>query len=144
MSKEPRNKRVEQEISEILERADLGDPAKPAPNRRYRPTRKKLNVMPSSSFLTRIPPGILWLVGIFGFAILAILVSDWSRNLAILFGIISILVLFSPIVFWSRPTPVEPKQKEWRGRVIQMPPKQEGAMGKLRYKIWELRNRTRR
>lgn len=142
MSKEPRNKRVEQEISEILERADFEEPGQ-APNKRYRPTRKKLNVQPSRGFLTRMPPGILWLVGIFGFAILAILVSDWSRNLAIVLGIISILVLFSPIVLWSRPSPIEPQQKEWRGRVIQMPPRQEGMLGKVRHKIWELRNRSR-
>lgn len=143
MGKEPKNKRVEQEISEILERADLQDPD-PAPNKRYRPSRKKLSIRPSSNLFSRVPPGILWLVGIFGFAILAILISDWSRSLAILFGIISILVLFSPIALWSKSAPVEPQQKEWRGRVIQMPPRQEGAMGKLRYKIWELRNRTRR
>lgn len=143
MSKEPRNKRVEQEISEILERADFEDPG-PTPNKRYRPSRKKLNVRPSSNYLSKVPPGILWLVGIFGFAILAIMVADWSRNLAIVFGILSILVLFSPIVLWNRsPSTLEPQQKEWRGRVIQMPPRQEGMLGKLRYKIWEIRNRSR-
>ena len=138
-----RNKRVEQEINEILERKDLGSPHESPPNRRYQGPRQKLRIGDAPSFLNRVPPGILWLVGIFGFAILAILVQDWSRNLAILFGIIAILVVFSPIFFWSRPTPIAPQQKEWRGRVIQIPPRQEGPLGKLKYKIWELRNRTR-
>ncbi len=141
---EQRNKRVEQEINEILERNDLGGPSDgPAPSRRHRPGRKKLQISEASTLLNRVPSGILWLVGIFGFALLAILVSDWSRNLAILFGIISILIVFSPIYFWSRPTPIGPKQKEWRGRVIEMPPRQEGPLGRLKYKIWELRNRSR-
>jgi hypothetical protein len=138
-----RNSRVEQEINEILERKSLGEPDVSPPNRRYRSMRQKLNVSESRTIFKRIPPGILWLAGVFGFALLAILISDWSRNLAILFGIISVLIMFSPLVFWSRPTPIAPTQKEWRGRVIQMPPRQDGAMGKLKYKIWELRNRSR-
>jgi hypothetical protein len=137
-----RNKRVEQEINEILERKDLGSPDA-APDRRYRPSRRKLRIAEGQSVINRIPSGILWLVGIFGFALLAILVSDWSRNLAIVFGILSILVVFSPLFFWSRPSPLGPQQKEWRGRVIELPPRDEGPIGKLKYKIWELRNRSR-
>lgn len=138
-----RNKRVEQEINEILERKDLGTPNESLPGRRYNQARKKLQFSNGQSLLRRVPPGILWLIGIFGFALLAVLVADWSRNLAILFGILSILVVFSPLVLWSRPSPIGPPQKEWRGRVIQMPPRQEGPIGKLKYKIWELRNRSR-
>lgn len=138
-----RNKRVEQEINEILERKDLGSPSESLPNRRYDPSRQKLRFGEARSALRRIPSGILWLIGVFGFAILAILVADWSRNLGILFGILAILVVFSPLYFWSRPTPIEPQQKEWRGRVIQMPPRQEGALGRIKYRIWEFRNRFR-
>jgi hypothetical protein len=138
-----RNKRVEKEINEILERKDLGTPDTPPTGRRHDQSRRKLRLNDAQSALGRIPFGILWLVGIFGFALMAILVSDWSRNLAMVFGILSIVVVFSPLYFWSRPTPVGPPQKEWRGRVIQMPPRQEGPIGKLKYKIWELRNRSR-
>lgn len=138
-----RNKRVEKEINEILERKDLGSPHESPPNRRYDASRRKLQFSNARSALGRVPPGILWLAGIFGFALLAILVSDWSRNLAIVFAILSIVVVFSPLYFWSRPTPIGPPQKEWRGRVIQMPPRQEGPLGKLKYKLWELRNRSR-
>lgn len=137
-----RNKRVEQEINEILERSDLGD-SEPAPNRRYRPSRKKVSVDAPRRALGRVPSGIAWLAGIFGFAILAILIADTSRTLAYVFAIASILVLFSPLLFWSRPAPVDSQQKEWRGRVIQLPPRQEGLIGKLKYKVWEIRNRSR-
>jgi hypothetical protein len=138
-----RNKRIEREINEILERKDLGPPSEPPLDRRYNPSRKKLRIGDAQSFIGKVPPGILWLVGVFGFALLAVLVEDWSRNLAILFGILSIVVVFSPLFFWSRPSPVGPPQKEWRGRVIQLPPRQEGTLGKIKYKIWELRNRSR-
>jgi hypothetical protein len=138
-----RNKRVEQEINEILERKDLGSPGESLPDRRYNPSKQKLRIDEAKSMIGRIPPGILWLVGIFGFALLAYVVADWSRNLALLFGILSILVVFSPLFFWSRPSPVGPPQKEWRGKVIELPPRQEGTLGKLKYKIWELRNRSR-
>jgi hypothetical protein len=138
-----RNKRVEQEINEILERKQLGSSDEPLPNRRYSSPGQKLKIGPTRGALGRVPPGILWLVGVFGFAILAILVADWWRNLAILFGILAILVVFSPIYFWSRPGPATPVQKEWRGRIIQMPPRQDGPLGRLKYKIWEFRNRSR-
>ncbi|MEX2426370.1 MAG: hypothetical protein WD401_06365 [Thermomicrobiaceae bacterium] len=138
-----RNKRVEKEISEILERNDLGSPHETPPNRRYDASRRKLRFSNARSALGRVPSGILWLAGIFGFALLAIFVSDWSRNLAIVFAILSIVVVFSPLYFWSRHTPIGPPQKEWRGRVIQMPPRQEGPVGKLKYKLWEIRNRFR-
>jgi hypothetical protein len=140
---ERRNKRVEQEINEILDRKDLGTPDESLPNRRHNRAGQKLRLGEAQSLFARVPPGILWLVGVFGFAILAIMVADWSRNLGILFGILAILVVFSPLFFWSRPTPVAPQQKEWRGRVIQMPPRQDGPIGRLKYKIWELRNRSR-
>jgi hypothetical protein len=52
-------------------------------------------------------------------------------------------VLFSPLVIWSRKKPVQHGAKEWRGRVIQLPPREGGPIGRLRYKIWELRNRSR-
>lgn len=139
-----RNKRVEQEINEILERKDLGSPSESLPNRRYSRASRKLRFGEARSMLSGVPPGVLWLVGIFGFAILAILVQDLSRNLALLFGILAILVVFSPIYFWSKPTPMAPQQKEWRGRVIQMPPRQDSALGRIRHKIWELRNRRSR
>jgi cytochrome b subunit of formate dehydrogenase len=146
MMKNKGNSRIEQEINEILERKDLGDLGQPSDElqgRRYKPSRRKLQFGEAQSMLRRVPSGILWLVGVFGFAILAILVADWSRNLALLFGILSILVVFSPLYFWSRPTPIGPPQKEWRGRVVQMPPRQEGPLGKIKYKLWELRNRSR-
>ncbi len=142
MSKD-RNKRVEREIEEILERKDLGSPSESLPGRRYDSSRQKLRFGQAQSTLRRIPPGILWLGGVFGFAILAILVADWSRNLGILFGILAILVVFSPLYFWNRTEPAAPQQKEWRGRVIQMPPRQEGPIGRIKYWIWEMRNRSR-
>lgn len=138
-----RNKRVEQEINEILERKDLGSPSESLPNRRYDSSRQKLRFGQAQSMFRQIPPGILWLIGVFGFAILAILVADWSRNMGLFFGILAILVVFSPLYFWSRPTPMAPQQKEWRGRVIQMPPRQEGPIGRIKYRIWEFRNRSR-
>jgi hypothetical protein len=141
--KKERNNRVEQEIREILDRSDF-EPDEPTPGRRYRPSRRKLNVGAGTSALSRVPPGLAWLGGIFGFAILAILVADWSRFLALLFAIASILVLISPLLFWSRPTPMQGGEKEWRGRVIQLPPRQDGPIGRIRYKIWELRNRSQR
>ena len=141
MSKD-RNNRVEQEISEILERSEFDRPA-PKSARRYVPSGKKFRIREPESVLGKVPPGIAWLAGIFGFAILAILVADWSRTLGILFGIISILILFSPLVFWSRPRPMQQGPKEWRGRVVELPPRQEGTLGRIRYKLWELRNRSR-
>jgi hypothetical protein len=144
--KNKRNSRIEREINEILERKDLGELGNPVdelPQRRYKPTRRKLQFTEAQSLLRRIPQGILWLAGVFGFALLAILVADWSRNLAFIFAFLSILVVFSPLYFWSRPSPVGPPQKEWRGRVVQMPPRQEGTLGKIKYKLWELRNRSR-
>jgi hypothetical protein len=143
--KKDQNSRVEQEIREILDRSDFDPDTRKEPTsaRRYRPNRKKLQIGGSTGALSRVPSGIAWLIGIFGFAILAILVADWSRNLALVFAIASILVLFSPLVLWSKKAPLETGAKEWRGRVIQLPPSQTGPLGRIRYKIWELRNRSR-
>ena len=98
----------------------------------------------TQSFLSRVPSGLLWLGAVFGFALLAVLVSDWSQTLAFIFAILSIIAVFSPIYIWSRSAaPVATQQKEWRGRVIHLPPRQDGPIGKLKYKIWEIRNRSR-
>jgi hypothetical protein len=139
---EDRNKRVEQEIAEILERSNFDQPAS-TPGRRYRPSRRKFRIRRESGIFTKVPPVILWLLGIFGTALLAIMIADWSRTLAIALAIASIVILFSPLVFWSRPSPIQQGPKEWRGRVIDLPPRQEGVIGKVRYKIWEIRNRYR-
>ncbi|TVR70737.1 MAG: hypothetical protein EA415_12495 [Sphaerobacteraceae bacterium] len=137
------NSRVEREINEILDRKDLGTPNEKLPGRRYQPGSGKLQFNQARSSLGRIPPGILWLVGIFGFGLLAVMLADWSRTLAMVFGVLAIIVVFSPIYFWSKPAPIAPKQKEWRGRVIQMPPRQDSMTGRIRHKIWEFRNRSR-
>jgi hypothetical protein len=139
MSKK-RYSKVEEEILEILDRAE-----QQTPKRRYRPVRPKLSSrmrMPTG-LLRGVPFGLLWLGGVFGFALAAILVSGWSGTLATLLAIASILVLFSPIVLGFRSTSQQTGPKEWRGRVISLPPPQEGVVGKIRYKIWEIRNRNR-
>ena len=142
MSKD-RNKRVEREIAEILERTDSERAPTPTPGRRYRPSRSKLNVRVPSGLFNRVPPGIAWLGGIFGFALLAIFVSDFSSTLAIIFALLSIAVLLSPLVLWSRKRPLQQGKKEWRGRVIELPPRDEGVIGRIKYKWWEFRNRSR-
>jgi hypothetical protein len=141
--KDRQKSRVEREISEILDRKDLGTPGESLPGRRYNAGRQKLQFSQAKSIFGRIPPGILWLIGVFGFGLLAVMLADVVRTLAIIFAILAIVVVFSPIYFWSKPSPIAPPQKEWRGRVIQMPPRQDSAFGRIKYKIWELRNRSR-
>jgi hypothetical protein len=139
MSKK-RYSKVEEEILEILDRAEK----EPAP-RRFRPSRPKLPRTLSATLgsLRRIPFGVAWLIGIFGLALAAILISDWSRTLASLLAIAAILVLFSPLVLGFRGASQRPGPKEWRGRVIDLPPRQDGLVGRLRYKLWEVRHRRR-
>jgi hypothetical protein len=137
MSKK-RYSKVEEEILEILDRAE-----QQTPKRRYRPERPKFSRRMSSGVLRKIPFGVAWLLGVFGLALAAILVSGWSSTLATLLAIASILVLFSPIVLGFRRPAQQTGPKEWRGRVINLPPRQEGVVGKIRYKIWEIRNRNR-
>lgn len=141
--KDRKNSRIEREINEILDRKDLGTPGEKLPGRRHNAGRQKLQFSQAKSALGRIPPGILWLIGVFGFGLLAVMLADVVRTLAIVFGILAIIVVFSPLYFWSKPSPIAPPQKEWRGRVIQMPPRQDSAIGRIKYKIWELRNRSR-
>jgi hypothetical protein len=137
MSKK-RYSKVEEEILEILDRAE-----QQAPKRRGRPERPKLSRRVPTGLLRGVPFGLLWLGGVFGFALAAILVSGWSGTLATLLAIASILVLFSPIVLGFRSSSQQTGPKEWRGRVISLPPRQEGVVGKIRYKIWEIRNWNR-
>ena len=131
--------RVEEEIIQILDAKDREPAWRRATRRRWRPRLPRIHFSPPSRL--GAASGLLWLVATFGIALAAILVSGWSHLLAVTLAIVCILVFLSPMVLSRRDTGLYHPSHEWRGRDIRFPPSQEGIVGKIRYRLWEMRRR---
>lgn len=143
MPENRRSTRLEEQIREILEQADR-EPAWRRWLRRVRRPRARLEARPPRPRRRAwsIEPTWAWLGATFGLALLAIVLSDWSRTLAMLLAISSLIVFFAPIVARFRRGPVEVSgSRRWRGRDIDLPPPRIGLVGRLRYWLWRLRQR---
>lgn len=136
--------KLEEEIIQILDEADR-EPGWRKVTRRARlpqrrPSLPQRSPIRQSSFQSS---SWLWIGGSFGLALVAIMIADWSRLLAIVLAIASIALFLSPIVLRSRRgggTPVQTVHT-WRGKDIELPPNRSGFVGELRYRFWQMRNR---
>ncbi len=131
--------KVEEEIIQILDAKDREPAWRRVTRRRWR--------LRLPHFRFSMPrrvgsaSGLTWLVATFGIALAAILVSGWSHLLAIILAIVCILVFLSPLVMSRKDTGLHRPSQEWRGRPMNLPPPQVGIVGKIRHRIWEMRNR---
>lgn len=142
MPEERRSSRLEEQILEILEKAER----EPRWRRWLRRLRRPRFPAPRRGLHARrfsFPESTALLAGAFLLALLAVLVGDWSRTLAMLLAIVSLLSFFAPVVrqlargpSW---TPDQPRR--WRGRNIVLPPARRGIIGWFRYQWWRLRRR---
>ncbi|MGA7669267.1 MAG: hypothetical protein WBW04_02530 [Nitrolancea sp.] len=131
--------KVEEEIIQILDAKDREPTWRRVTRRRWRPRMPRTRI----SMQKRIgaASGLLWLVVTFGIALAAIMVSGYSHFLAVVLAIVCILFFLSPMVIRRRDTGLHRPAQEWRGRSMSFPPDQDGIVGKIRYRIWEMRNR---
>jgi hypothetical protein len=114
-----RPSRLEQEVLEILERTEAQrspvDQIGEAVQRRKAEAQRRLQTsrpLPSRSrYLT---PEILRIVGALALAIVAVGLGEFSRLLAVLTAIASLVVFFSLWFPTSRPSPSQ--RPRWRGR----------------------------
>ncbi len=84
----------------------------------------------------------VWIGATFGLALLALVLSDWSRTLALVLAIGSLVVFFLPIVAqFRRSAATSSSPRRWRGRDIDLPPPRVGLLGRLRYWLWRRRQR---
>ncbi len=142
MPQEQRTSRLEEQILEILEKAER----EPAWRRlwwrfrrpRLRPPRPRRR-WPRLT----LPQDTALLAAAFLLALLAVLVRDWSRTLALAFATLSLVSFFTPVVRqlvrgrgWTPDAP-----RRWRGRDIDLPPPRRGLAGWLRYQWRRLRRR---
>jgi hypothetical protein len=90
-----------------------------------------------------LPENTVLLAAAFLLALLAVLVSDWSRTLAMLLAIASLLSFFTPVVrqFVRGNSWAPSSARRWRGRDIDLPPPRRGLLGWLRYQWWRRRHR---
>lgn len=130
--------KVEEEIIQILDAKDREPTWRKVSQRRWRPSRPRVRFsMPKR---LSAASGLVWLIGTFGIALAAIMVSSYSHFLAVVLAIVCILFFLSPMVFRRRDTGLHRPAQEWRGRSMDFPPEQNGIVGKIRYRLWEMRN----
>ncbi|MCX7624171.1 MAG: hypothetical protein RMK01_09230 [Thermomicrobium sp.] len=142
MPKEQRSSRLEEQILEILEKAEREPGWRRLLRRLRRPrpwTWRRRPRWPHRS----LPQNTALLAAAFLLALLAVVIRDWSRTLALLLAILSLLAFFTPVVRqlkggggWSPDRP-----RRWRGRDIDLPPPRRGVTGWLRYQWWRIRQR---
>ena len=131
--------KVEEEIIQILDAKDREPAWRRVSSGRWRPRLRR----PRLSIPRRLgaASGLTWLVATFGIALTAIMVSGWSHLLAAILAISCILVFLSPMVLSRKDTGLHRPAQEWRGRSINLPPPEHGIAGKIRRRLWEMRNR---
>lgn len=130
--------KVEEEIIQILNEADrepvwrkLRRPRRRPPRQPRQPDRK------SSRFdRTLLPLGLS-----FALALAAVIIGGSSHTLAVVLAIASVLTFLSPIVLRFSPPSRSPASYEWRGKVIDLPPRRAGLLGEIRYRLWQFRHR---
>ncbi len=142
MPQEHRPSRLEEQILEILEKAER-EPRWRRVLRQLRRPRVRLPRPGRRWPRLALPRDTALLAAAFLIALLAIVVRDWSRTLAQLLAILSLLAFFAPVVRqlagggqWAPDRP-----RRWRGRDIDLPPPRRGLSGWIRYQWWRLRNR---
>lgn len=114
-----RPSRVEQEVREILERAEAQrspvDQVSDAFHRKQQETRERLRrPTPSPRASRYLTPEIARILGALGLALVGALLSDVSRLLAVVAGLASLIVFFSLWFPMARPSSMQPQR--WRGR----------------------------
>jgi hypothetical protein len=131
--------KVEEEIIQILDAKDREPVWRRATRRRWRPSLPRIRFSSPSRFSAS--SGLVWLIGTFALALLAIMVSGWSHLFAVVLAITCILFFLSPMVLSRRDTGLHRPAQEWRGRDMSLPPSQDGIVGKIRHRLWEMRRR---
>lgn len=131
--------KVEEEIIQILDAKDREPGWRRATRRRWKPRLPRFRFTPSKRL--NAATGLSWLILTFGLALGAILISGTSHLAAVILAIACILVFLSPLVFSRRDTGLHRPAQEWRGREMGLPPSQDGFVGKLRYRLWEMQHR---
>jgi hypothetical protein len=142
MPQERRSSRLEQQILEILEKAEREPWWRRALRLVRRPRFPRARCrFPGTHF--SLPENTVLLAAAFLLALLAVLVSDWSRTLAMLLAIASLLSFFTPVVrqFVRGNSWAPSSARRWRGRDIDLPPPRRGLLGWLRYQWWRRRHR---
>lgn len=131
--------KVEEEIIQILDAKDREPAWRRVGRKRWRPR------LPHMRFALPRPAkaasGLTWLIVTFGLALAAIMVSGYSHLLAVILAIVCILFFLSPLVLSRRDTGLHRPAHEWRGRNMDFPPDEDSIVGKIRYRLWEMRNR---
>jgi len=142
MPQERRPSRLEEQILEILEKAEREPLWRRFLRRLRHPLHRPLRPRRRWPEL-RLPQGTALLAAAFVLALLAVVVRDWSRTLALLLAIASLSAFFAPVVQQlvrgSSWTPDQPRR--WRGRDIDLPPPRRGLTGWIRYQWWRFRHR---
>ncbi len=142
MPENRRPTRLEDQIREILEQADR-EPAWRRWSRRFRRRPRLELVKPHTRrWSLWMESTWVWIGATFGLALLALVLSEWSRTLAVLLAIGSLVVFFLPIVAqFRRSATTSSSSRRWRGRDIDLPPSRVGLVGRLRYWLWRRRHR---
>jgi len=142
MPEQQRTTRLEEQIREILEQAER-EPAWRRWLRRLRRSRLRLSRRRiGQQFSTAIEPAWIWLGVTFGLALLALLLSEWSRTVAMLLAISCLLVFFAPVIARVRPPgDTVSSGRRWRGKDIDLPRAPSGVVWRLRAWWWHFRRR---
>jgi len=142
---EPTRTRLEEEVLEILQRTDtpvsMGDHVrrKVAQERRERADHLRQSA-------TSLPSRLGSFSGIFGFAILGLLafiLRDLSPLLATVLAVLSVVVLFLPVIDRARGGSTTSPNKRWRGRDMDFTSRPPGMSGQPAW-VENLRDRFRR
>ncbi len=141
----PTRTRLEEEVIEILARSDTPVSMSEHVRRKVaQERRQRANHWRSTA--ASFPSRLGSLSGIFGFAILgflAYLVRDLSPLLATILAVLSVVVLFLPLVDRARNGPRSTPGKTWRGRDMDFHSRPPGSSGQPAW-FDTLRDRFRR
>jgi hypothetical protein len=137
--------RLEDEVLEILQRTDTPVSMSEHVRRKVAQERRERAQRWRNEALS-LPSRLGAFSGIFGFAILgflAFLVRDASPLLATILAVLSVIVLFLPVVDRYRNGPQSSSSKRWRGRDMDFSSRPPGSSGQPAW-FEHLRDRFRR
>ncbi len=137
--------RLEDEVLEILQRTDTPVSMSDHVRRKVAQERRARTQQWRNEALS-LPSRLGAFSGIFGFAILGLfsfLLRDASPLLATILAVLSVIVLFLPVVDRYRNGPQSSSPKRWRGRDIDTPFRPPGSSGQPAW-FEHLRDRFRK
>lgn len=133
-------RRYEREILELVERKEREHRGRERVARARRNLDKARHRASPGRMWERLG-GVGWMVASLALAIIAFILHTTVPNPAAALALIAVLLFFVPVVY--RPTGSHNEDARWRGKIIDLPPR-DGPFQGIRRRIWQIKQDRRR